>query len=132
VRHLHQHLLVKCVSRFHLSEFTTLQTRVPLVSMGHRGSPLLRFGSEIAVHYQWASHLEVCHASTHATSPSHRSPDGPVQATRSFVKGRTTHKWVWYLSGENGPCFGSLSPLFELSNSIHCYTNPVLNCSNTQ
>src|SRR6266702_7375372 len=34
--------------------------------------------------------LPACHVSTHATSPSHRSPDGPVQATRSLVKGRTT------------------------------------------
>ena len=70
--------------------------RFLFVSMGHRGSPLLRFGSEIAVHYQWASHLEACHASTHATSPSHRSPDGPFQATRSSVKGRTTQKSEWH------------------------------------
>jgi hypothetical protein len=34
---------------------------------------------------------------THATSPSHRSPDGPVQATRSLVKGRTTQYSVWHL-----------------------------------
>ncbi len=84
------HLLVKCVSRFHLSLVTTLQTRVPLGSLGRRGSPCLRFGSKTSVHCRWASHLETCYISTHATSPSHRSPDGPLQATRLPIKGRTT------------------------------------------
>ncbi len=43
------------------------------------------------MHCPWASHLKECHSSTHAISPSHRSPNGPLQATRSLVKGRTTH-----------------------------------------
>ena len=87
-------ILVKCLSRFHLSDFTTLPTQVSLVSIGRRGSPCLCFGSKTSVHYLWASHPEECHSSTHATSPSHRSPDGPFQATRSPVKGRTTHKSI--------------------------------------
>jgi len=67
VRHIHRYRLVKCVSRFHLFEFTTLQTQVSLGSLGRRGSPCLRFGSEISVHCQWASHasgvplLNACH-----------------------------------------------------------------------
>ena len=56
----------------------------------------LSFGSKTSVHYPWASHLEECRSSTHATSPSHRSPDGPFQATRSPVKGRTPQLSVWH------------------------------------
>jgi len=33
--------------------------------------------------------LEQCRCSTHAACPSHRSPHGPFQATRSPVQGRT-------------------------------------------
>ena len=89
--------LVKCLSRFHLSEFTTLQTQVSLGGLGRRGRPGLRFGSEISVHCQWASHLQECHSLTHATYPSHRSSDGPLSATRSPVKGRTTQLSAWHL-----------------------------------
>jgi hypothetical protein len=89
VRHTHRHRLVKCLSRFHLLGFTTLQTQVPCVSIGRRGRPCLCFGSQTVVHCQRASHLEECRSSTHAACPSHRSPDGPFQATRSPVKGRT-------------------------------------------
>jgi hypothetical protein len=89
VRHTHRHRLVKCISRFHLSGLTTLPSQVPFVSIGRRGSPCLCFGSKTLVHCQRASHLEQCRCSTHAACPSHRSPDGPFQATRSPVKGRT-------------------------------------------
>src|SRR6266566_7206066 len=60
-------VFVKCLSRFHLFEFTTRKPQVSLVSIGRRGSPCLRFGSEISVHCQWASHasgvppLNACH-----------------------------------------------------------------------
>ena len=89
VRHTHRHHLVKCISRFHLLGFTTLQAQVPFVSIGRRGRPCLCFGSQMLVHYQRASHPEECRSSTHAAFPSHRSPDGPFRATRPPVKGRT-------------------------------------------
>src|SRR6266702_6428155 len=96
MRHTHLSHLVKCLSRFHLFEFTALQTQVSLVGIGRRGSPGLRFGSKIQVHCRWASHPKECRSLTHATSPSHGSPHGPFQATRSSVKGRTTQNSVWY------------------------------------
>ncbi len=89
VRHTHRYRLVKCISRFHLSGFTTLQSQVPFVSIGRRGRPCLCFSSQMLVHCQRASHLEQCRCSTHAAYPSHRSPNGPLQATCSPVQGRT-------------------------------------------
>src|SRR5713101_5199954 len=95
MRHTHRHHLVKCLSRFHLFGFTTLQTQVSFVGIGRRGSPGLRFGSKALVHCRWASHPKECRSLTHATYPSHGSPHGPVQATRSLVKGRTTQQSLW-------------------------------------
>ena len=107
VRHTHRHRLVKCLSRFHLSGLTTLQSQVPFGSLGRRGRPCLCFGSQTVVHYQRASHLEECRSSTHAACPSHRSPDGPFQATRSSVKGRTPPSPMAVPLGLLRTCFGS-------------------------
>src|SRR5215469_1583783 len=93
MRHIHLYHLVKCLSRFHLFEFTALQAQVSFGSLGHRGSPGLCFGSKALVHCRWASHPKECRSLTHATCPSHGSPHGPFQATRSPVKGRPTPFW---------------------------------------
>ena len=95
MRHTHLYHLVKCLSRFHLFEFTALQMQVSFVSIGRRGSSGLRFGSKALVHCRRASHPKECRSLTHATYPSHCSPHGPFQATHSLVKGRTTQDSIW-------------------------------------
>jgi hypothetical protein len=89
VRHSHRYRLLKCLSRFHLSGLTTLQSQVPFGSRGRRGSPCLCSAQRCRSIGSSLHTLEQCRCSTHAACPSHRSPDGPFQATRSPVKGRT-------------------------------------------
>jgi hypothetical protein len=82
-------LLGQVCQPFHLFKFTTLQTQVSRVSIDRRGSPSLcsaQRGRYIV------SGLHTLRSATpqRVPLPSHRSPNGPFQATRSPVKGRTT------------------------------------------
>jgi hypothetical protein len=61
----------------------------------------LAFGSQTKVHYRRASYLAECRSATHAASPSHRSPDGSLQTTRSPVKGRTPQLIAYSSEGVN-------------------------------
>src|SRR5215467_722974 len=84
-------LLGQVYQPFHLFKFTTLQTQVSFVSIDRRGSPSLCSAQRGRYIVSGLSTLPECRSSTQTAYPSHRYPDGPFQATRSLVKGRTTN-----------------------------------------